>query len=334
MANYNSRRPEMLDKLYEEGRSNMVYRYAFKDATNDEAIALLPEREKLQAIERVIYKKLFGDDPTDEKDDTGNAKFTAEPKKHDVSVSNDGRNTGNAATPTTKENNDTQEARDPVVAGISHRDQAAIIPPPPEESQLTDRQKRVLARHEAFKAKMGPAAWHRMEEAHKKNLPIITQRDAMLDKRDELLPMRPGGIIQQFSTYAPPTSECECYWLAEEGAQIKEVEQKLNIKIMFAFERSHLFRLWPGPADWDAFEKDPVEGMRLLARCEKFMEFWIWVFVSTGGATHRVPLTTCLEWFLLGEASPEYKEFTRLGSVTKSMKDVEAIEAFKKDIGT
>lgn len=48
----------MLDKLYEEGRSNMVYRYAFKDATNDEAIALLPEQEKLQAIERTVYKKL------------------------------------------------------------------------------------------------------------------------------------------------------------------------------------------------------------------------------------------------------------------------------------
>ncbi|TGO56371.1 hypothetical protein BOTNAR_0224g00030 [Botryotinia narcissicola] len=325
----------MLDRLYEEGRSNMVCRYAFKDATDDEAIALLPEREKLQAIELVIYKKLFGDDPTDEQDDIEDAKFTAEPKKNDLSVSNDGRNTGIAAIPTAKRKNDTQEAGDPVdynttnvVAGISHKDQAAKTPPP-EESQLMDRQKRVLARHEAFKAKMGPAAWHRMEEAHKKNLPIITQRDAMLDKRDELLPMRPGGTIQQFSTYAPPTFECECCWLAEKGAKMKEVEQQLNIKIMFVFERSHLFRLWPDPADWNTFEKDPVEGIRLLARCEKFMELWIWVFVSTGDATHRVPLTTCLEWFLLGEASPEYKEFTRLGSATKPMKDFEAIEAFK-----
>ncbi|KAF7948584.1 uncharacterized protein EAE97_003995 [Botrytis byssoidea] len=318
----------------------MVYRYAFKDATNNEAIALLPEREKLQAIERVIYKKLFGDDPTDEQDDTEDAKFTAEPKKNDVSVSNDGRNTGNAATPTAKRKNDTQEAGDPVdynttnvVAGISHKDQAAKTPPP-EESQLTNRQKRILAKREALRSRISPTAWHRMQEANKILAKETARRDAISDKRNELLKMRPGGTIQQFSTYAPPTSECECYWLAEEGAQMKEVEQKLNIKIMFVFERSHLFRLWSDPADWDAFEKDPVEGMRLLARCEKFMEFWIWVFVSTGGATHRVSLTTCLEWFLLGEASPEYKEFTRLGSATKPIKDVEAIEAFKKDVGT
>lgn len=225
----------------------------------------------------------------------------AGPKENEASESDDGKNSTKSVTPTVGKENDTPEVRNSVdsniakvVAGISDRDQAAKTPPP-EESQLTDRQKRVLARHEAFKAKLGPAAWHRMEEAHKKNLPTITQRDAMLDKRDELLPMRPGSIIQQFSTYAPPTSECECYWLAKEGAQVKEVEQKLNVKIRFVFERSHLFRLWPDPADWDAFEKDPVEGMRLLARCEKFMEFWIWVFVSTDGATHRVPLATCLE---------------------------------------
>lgn len=237
---------------------------------------------------------------------------------------------------------DTQEARYPVdynttkvVAGISDGDQAAKTPPPPEESQLTERQKWVQARHEAYKAKFNPIAWNKMEEAYKKNLPIITARDAMLDKRYiELLPMRPGGKIQQFSTYAPPTFECECYWSAEDGAQIKKVEQKLNVKVMFVFERSHLFRLWPDPADWDAFEKDPVEGMALLARCEKFMEFWVWVFVSTGRATHRVPLTTCLEWFLLGEVSPEYKEYTRLAFATKPMTDVEAMEAFKKDIDT
>ncbi|TGO45961.1 hypothetical protein BCON_0353g00050 [Botryotinia convoluta] len=299
----------MLDRLYEEGRSNMVYRYAFKDATNDEAIALLPEQEKLQAIERAVYKKLFGETSTDKKDDAKNAKSAAEPKKKEASASNDGKTTEKSDTPTVEKEKDTREARDPaesnttkVVAGISYRDQAAKTPPP-EESQLTDRQKRILARHEAFKAKMGPAAWHRMEEAHIKNLPIITKRDAMLDKRNKLLPMRPG-----------------------------EVEQKLNLRVMFVFERSHLFRLWPEPADWDAFEKDPVEGMELLARCEKFIEFWVWVFVFTGRATHRVPLPTCFEWFLLGEVSPEYKGFTRLVSAPKPMTDIEATEAFKKDI--
>ncbi|THV45790.1 hypothetical protein BGAL_0450g00060 [Botrytis galanthina] len=329
----------MLDKLYEEGRSNMVYRYAFKDATNDEAIALLPEQEKLQVIERAVYKKLFGDDPRDKKDTTENAKSTAGPKENEASESDNGKNSTKSITTTVGKENDTPEVRNSidsnitkVVAGISDRDQAAKTPP--EESQLTDRQKRVLAKREALKARIGPAAWHRMQEANKILAEETARRDAILDKRNRLLKMRPGGTIQQFSTYAPPTSECEFYWLAEEGAQMKEVEQKLNVKIKFVFERSHLFRLWPDPADWDAFEKDPVEGMRLLARCEKFMEFWIWVFVSTVGATHRVPLTTCLEWFLLGEASPEYMEFTRLGSATKPMKDVEAIEAFKKDIGT
>ncbi|TGO33108.1 hypothetical protein BHYA_0266g00110 [Botrytis hyacinthi] len=138
MANYNSRRPEILDKLYEEGGSNMLYRYAFKDATNDEVIALLPKQEKLQAIEHFVYKKLFGDDPTDEEDDAENAKFTTEPKRNDVSVSKDGKNTEDAATPTAKKKNDTKEATDPVdynttkvVASISHRDQAAKTPPPP-----------------------------------------------------------------------------------------------------------------------------------------------------------------------------------------------------------
>ncbi|KAF7881169.1 uncharacterized protein EAF02_007060 [Botrytis sinoallii] len=266
MSNYNSRQPEMLNRLYEEGKSNMLYRYAFKDATNDQAIALLPEQEKLQAIERAVYKKLFDDDPTDKKGASENPKSTADPKENEASESNDGGNTRKSAPPTVGKSSDTQEARYPVdynttkaVAGISGGDQAAKTRPPPEESQLTERQKWVQARHEAYKAKFNPIAWNKMEEAYKKNLPIITERDAMLDKRDELLPMRPGGMIQQFSTYAPPISECECYWSAEDGAQIKKVEQKLNVKVMFVFERSHLFRLWPDPADWDAFEKDPVE---------------------------------------------------------------------------
>ncbi|KAF7901636.1 uncharacterized protein EAF01_006935 [Botrytis porri] len=278
MANYTSRRPEMLDRLYEEGRSNMVYRYAFKDAQNSEAIALLPEQEKLQAIERAVYKKLFGGDLTDKKDTTKNANFMAEPKKNDVSQSNHRQNPGKSATPVAKKKNDTQEARGPVdsnttkvVAGISHRDQAAKTPPP-DESQLTDRQKRVLI------------------------LAVETaRRDAILDKRNRLLPMRPGGIIEQFSTYAQATSDCEYCWFAEDGAQMKEVERKLDVKVMFVFEKSHRFRLWPEPADWDAFEKDHAEGMELLARCEIYMEFWVWIFTSTGRVTDRIPLTSCLE---------------------------------------
>ncbi|TGO20702.1 hypothetical protein BPAE_0273g00100 [Botrytis paeoniae] len=257
MANYNSRRPEMLDKLYEEGRSNMVYRYTFKDAQNDEAIALLPEQEKLQAIERAVYKKLFGDDPTDKKYAAKNPKSTAEPKKNEASKSNNNKNAGRYVPPTVGKGSDTQEARYPVdsnttkvVSGVSHRDQAAKSPPP-EEKQFKDRQKQILARHEEFKAKMGPAAWNRMQEVNKK------LRDAMLDKRDELLPMRPGGRIQKFSTYAPPTSECEYHWFAEDSAQMKKVEQKLNVKVMYVFERSYLFRLWPEPADWDVFERIP-----------------------------------------------------------------------------
>ncbi|KAF5873414.1 uncharacterized protein Bfra_004874 [Botrytis fragariae] len=326
MANYNSRQPEMLNRLYEEGRSNMVYRYAFKDAQNDETIALLPEQEKLQAIERTVYKKLFGDDPTDKRDATKNAKFTAEPKKNDVSVSNDGKNTEKSATTTVEKKNDTQEARDPVDSNttkVVDGRSSSKNSPSPEEKQLTDREKRILPRHEALKAKMGPAAWHRMEEAHKKNLPIAAKREAMYSKQNKLLPMRPG---------ASPTWECKNYWSAEDGAQIIKVEHKLNVRVKSDIQNLNLFRLWPEPADLDTFEKDPINGLELLARCEKFVEFWAWVFTSTSRVTHRVPLTTCLEWFLLGEFSPEYKEFTRLASATKPMTDVEAIEAFKQDI--
>ncbi|KAF7897069.1 hypothetical protein EAF00_005297 [Botryotinia globosa] len=299
--------------------------------TNEKAIALLPEQERLQAIERVVYKKLFGQTSTHEKDDARDAKSAAEPKKEEVSESNDGKTTETSVNPTVQKGKDIREARGPtesnttkVVAGISYRDQAAKTTPPPEEIQLTDRQKRIMVRHEAFKAKMGPAAWHRMEEAYKNNSSI----------RDELLPMRPGGEIQQFSTYAPPTWDCKNYWSAEDGAQIRKVEQKLNFRIRRVFLKARVFRVWPEPADWDAFEKDPAKGLELLDRCEKFVEFWTWIFIGTGHVTDRVPMTTCLEWFLLGEASPEYKEFTRLGSATKPMKDAEAIEAFKKYIGT
>lgn len=58
MAKYNSRRPEMLNRLYEEGRSNKEYRTEFEDVRYERAIARLPEQERLEAIERIIYKRL------------------------------------------------------------------------------------------------------------------------------------------------------------------------------------------------------------------------------------------------------------------------------------
>ncbi|KAF7949232.1 hypothetical protein EAE96_008399 [Botrytis aclada] len=302
MAHYNSRRSEMLERLFDEDRLNTEYKNAFENAKNERAIALLPEQEKLQAIELAVYEKLFGATSADKKDVAQDAKSATEPKKEEASESNDGKSTGESATPTAEKEKDTPEPRDlgesntvKVVAGISYRDQAAKTPRPPEEIQLSDREKWVKARREAMKAKMGPAAWHRIQEANKKILEASMRSDAFLDRRNRLLPMRPGGTIHQYSTYAPPTWECKNYWSAENGAQMKEVEQKLNVKVMFIFERDHLFRLWPEPADEDAFEKDTVRGMQLLARCEKFMDFWVWIFVSTGHGTDRVPLTTCLE---------------------------------------
>ncbi|TGO67312.1 hypothetical protein BELL_0901g00040 [Botrytis elliptica] len=329
----------MLNRLYEEGRSDKEYRTEFDDVRYERAIARLPQQERLEAIERIVYKRLFGETSTDKEDDAKNAKSAAEPKKEEAFESNDGRTSEKSVTPTVEKEKDTREAKDPaesntakVVAGISYRDQAAKTPPP-EESKLTERQKWVNARHEAYKARYNPIAWHRMEENYKKNLPIITKRDAILDKRYiELLPMRPGGKIQQFSTYAPPTWDCKNYWSAEDGAQIKKVEQKLNVRVKSVFLKGHVFRLWPEPADWDAFEKDPAKGLELLARCEKFVEFWTWIFIGTGHVTDRVPLTTCLEWFLLGEVSPKYYEFTKLPSTSKPMTPEEASEAFKQDI--
>ncbi|EMR84597.1 hypothetical protein BcDW1_6826 [Botrytis cinerea BcDW1] len=68
-----------------------------------------------------------------------------------------------------------------------------------------------MVKQEIAKAKMGVVAWHRLREANEKNTAIAARHDAMLFKRDDLLPMRTGGSIQQFSTYAPPARECENY---------------------------------------------------------------------------------------------------------------------------
>ncbi|KAF7937166.1 uncharacterized protein EAE98_001480 [Botrytis deweyae] len=256
MAKYISRQPEMLNRLYEEGRSNKEYRTEFDEVRYERAIARLPQQERLEAIERIVYKRLFGETSTDKEDDAKNAKSAAEPKKEEASESNDGRTSEKS-----------------VVAGISYRDQAAKTPPP-EESKLTERQKWVNARHEAYKARYNPIAWHRMEENYKKNLPIITKRDAILDKRYiELLPMRPGGKIHQFSIYAPPTWNCKNYWSVENNVQIKK----------------------PELVDWDIFEKDSVKGLELFIRYKKFVEFWIWIFIGIGYVTDRVLLIICLE---------------------------------------
>ncbi|KAM0176286.1 hypothetical protein ACHAPF_004936 [Botrytis cinerea] len=285
----------MLDRLFEEGRLNNEYRSAFEHA----AYALLREEGMMEVIERTVYKKLFGEDPKDKENDAKNAKSTLAPKK--------------------RNEKDIQEARDSIesditklVASISYRDQAAKTPPPEEKPQFTERQKRVMVEQEIAKAKMGVVAWHRLREANEKNTAIAARHDAMLFKRDDLLPMRTGGSIQQFSTYAPPTRECENYWFAEDRAQIKMVEQRLNVSVKYISE-TWLFRLWPVPADRDAFEKDRANGMQLLARCKEFLQFWVWVFIYTDPTRGRASLTTCLEWFLFGETSLEYKEFVRFG---------------------
>ncbi|TEY71268.1 hypothetical protein BOTCAL_0097g00130 [Botryotinia calthae] len=224
----------MSDRLFEEGRANNEYRSAFEHA----AYTLLREEGKMEAIERTVYKKLFGDDPKDKEDDAKNAKSTPAPKKRKVAESNDGKSAETSVTTTITKEEDTQDVEDliesditKVVASISYRDQAAKTPPPPEEKQLTDRVKRIMANQEALKEKMGPEAFYKILEAIKNNEEIAARRDAILDKRNKLLPMRPGGRIQQFSTYAPPTPECENYWFAEDGAQIKKVEQRLNVSV-------------------------------------------------------------------------------------------------------
>lgn len=90
------------------------------------------------------------------------------------------------------------------------------------------------------------------------------------------------------------------------------VEQRFNVSVKYISE-TWLFRLWPVPADWDAFEKDRANGMQLLARCKEFLQFWVWVFIYTDLTRGRASLTTFLEWFLFGETSLEYQEFVRFG---------------------
>ncbi|KAI9645878.1 hypothetical protein NHQ30_005314 [Ciborinia camelliae] len=327
MAAFKTRKAEMLLRLFDEDRENAEMKNATLEALKDDAFLLsvvsLSESEKEEALERVVYKKLFGDDPSsqiaEKTDDAKDAESTVEPAKDMLSESNDVANPAKSDAMVKPE--------------LSYRDQAAKTPPPPEEPVLTLYQKRRQIRLDAMKESLGPEGWHRMLEANKKTLEASLKADKIMDERNRLLPMMPGGLINQYSTFAPATWDCQNLWSAENGAQIKKLEEKLHVELKSTFEPDLYFRIWPEPADWVAFGKDPVKGKEILANAEKFVEFWIWNFLSWVHVTDIVPLLTCLDWFLVGDNFPRYKEYLKRAVIPKPQTAMEAREVFQGQAG-
>ncbi|KAG4029102.1 hypothetical protein MFRU_017g00390 [Monilinia fructicola] len=368
MIPYQSRKGEMLMKLFDEGRENAEYRNALNEVANDEVVASLPEPEKLKALECAIYKKLFDDfadmklsQSTETKDDAKDATSTVKPKQKEVLQSNKGTGTtipessvvdknkkevlqSNKGTGTTipessvvDKNKNTlvdslpSEASS-VKTNLSYADQAAKVPPPPKAPELTFMQKRYRAINADAKKRMGEAAWNRLQVEGRQAQEAAFKLDDIMDRRRRLLPMMPGGIINQYSSFAPANWNCENIWSAEDGKQIQKAEEKLKVHLKSIFEKDLCFRVWPEPSDWDAFEKDQVKGLALLARAEKFVEFWIWDYISRIHYADKVPLITCLGWFLLGDDCPRYREFIKKSVNPKPMNSLEATKFFQAQI--
>lgn len=187
--------------------------------------------------------------------------------------------------------------------------QAAKEAPPPEPEVLNPLRVRQLRLAKERLEKLGAAEIHRRSLIAAKAFAIDEKKRAISNYQDGLLPCKPGSRLEQYTTFAPATYFCKNLWSAENGRHIKDIEKALNVHIQSVFEPNVEFRLWVEPANWKAFEKEPEKGRAILARAEKFMEFWVWEFASRAYATDKTPLSTCLAWFLTGEKHPRYQKF-------------------------
>ncbi|KAF5873408.1 uncharacterized protein Bfra_004868 [Botrytis fragariae] len=326
MITYKSRRAEMLERLFVEERENAEYSRALKEAqkeaSNFEVVASLPKLEKLKAIESAVYKKLFGDDPSDMK-----TSLTDEAEEEILELET-------LPPPASEKKTNIVDAASAegnafVESNLSHANQASKPAAPAEVrplSRLEEIQMRVGTK---LKEEMGAAAWQRRKLINAKDVAYEKDRLERINYQAKLIPRKPGGKIHQYTSFAPATYDCRTYWSAEHGSQIRAAQTALHVRFQSVFEKDVEFRLWPEPADWKAFEKNPQKGREILARAEKFLDFWIWDFLSQTHATDRVPLITCLDWFLKGDKSPKYKRYVKLCVTPKPENAVAAKALFQ-----
>ncbi|THV44829.1 hypothetical protein BGAL_0571g00030 [Botrytis galanthina] len=326
MTTYKSRRAEMLERLFVEERENAEYSRALKEtekeASNFEVIMMLPKLEKLKAIESAVYKKLFGDDPskmktslTDEAEGEILELETLRPpaSKRKRSIVDVASTDGTAL----------------VQPNLGSANQAPKPAAPAEVKPLSRLEEIQMRVGTKLKEEMGAAAWQRLRLINAKDVASEKERLERINYQAKLIPRRPGGRIHQYTSFAPATHDCRAYWSAEHGSQIQAAQTALNVHFQTVYEDDVEFRLWPEPADWKAFETDPEKGREILARAEKFLDFWIWEFLSRTTATDRVPLITCLDWFLKEEESPEYKRYVKLSVAPKPVNALTAKASFQ-----
>lgn len=216
-----------------------------------------------------------------------------------------------------------------VQPNLSYAKQASKPAAPAEVKPLSRLEEIQMRVGTKLKEEMGAAAWQRLRLINAKDVASEKERLERINYQAKLIPRRPGGRIHQYTSFAPATHDCRAYWSAEHGSQIQAAQNALRVRFQSVFERDVEFRLWPEPADWKAFEKNPQKGREILARAEKFLDFWICDFLSRSHATDRVPLVTCLDWFLKGDKSPEYKRHAKLSVTPKPENAVAAQALFK-----
>ncbi|TGO59676.1 hypothetical protein BCON_0042g00440 [Botryotinia convoluta] len=154
-----------------------------------------------------------------------------------------------------------------VQPNLSYASQAAKPAAPAEVkplNRLDEIQKRLCAK---LKEEMGAAAWQRRKLINEKDAAFEKNRLDRIKYQSKLIPRKPGGRIHQYTSFAPATHD--------------SAQTALNS----VFEKDVEFRLWPEPADWKAFEKNPQKGREILARAKFFLDFWIWDFLSR---THAI----------------------------------------------
>ncbi|KAK6605261.1 hypothetical protein H4I95_05067 [Botrytis cinerea] len=316
----------MLDRLFVEDRQSAEYSRALKEAQNEasrfEAVATLSKLEKLKAIESAVYQKLFGDDPSNMKTSSTD-EAEEEILELETSPSPAGKTKKNVIDTASKERTAL------VQPNLSYASQASKPAAPPEVKPL-DRWGEMQQRlGKKLMEEMGAAAWQRRKLINEKRAADEKKRLDRITYQLKLIPRKRGSKIHQYTSFAPATNDCRTYWSAQHGSQIQAAQIALNVRFQSVFEKDVEFRLWPEPADWKAFEKNPENGREILAKAEKFLDFWIWDFLSRSHATDRVPLSTCLAWFLKGEKSPEYKKFVKVSVTPKPENAVAANACFK-----
>ncbi|TGO17340.1 hypothetical protein BTUL_0018g00070 [Botrytis tulipae] len=334
MTTYKSRRAEMLERLFVEERESAEYSRALKEArkeaSNFEVVASLPKLEKLKAIESAVYKKLLNHTTFNEiGDDPSNVKASSTDEAEEEILELETLPPPASEMKTDIVDTASTEGTAFVQPNLSYAKQASKPAAPAEVKPLSRLEEIQMRVGTKLKEEMGAAAWQRLRLINAKDVAYEKERMERINYQAKLIPRRPGGRIHQYTAFAPATHDCRAYWSAEHGAQIQAAQSALNVRFQSVFEKDVEFRLWPEPADWKAFEKDPQKGREILARAEKFLDFWIWDFLSRSHATDRFPLITCLDWFLKGDKSPEYKRYVKL-SVTPKPENVVAAQALFK----